>query len=85
MTEIDKITKDSWIQFQISLGPKDGEEILAKIHCPIEEFFDEQKHIDRARKELFKPEFNHVLRLYLSRVDLHTLSAKMKEDRKSVV
>lgn len=82
MTEIDKTVDASWGEFLKSLGDAD-EKILTQIHCPVEEFFDEQKHIDRARKELFKPEFNKVLRLYLGRVDLRELSGKIKAYQKN--
>lgn len=80
-----KEIEQSWDELLESLGDKDGEDSLKQIKCPILEFFDHQHHIDKARKHLFKPEFNALLKLYLGRVDLLTLSDKMNSHRKNFV
>lgn len=79
---MNETVNEAWNKFLDFLGERD-ESLLLKIKCPIVEFFDEQKHIDRARKDLSKQEIQKVLRLYLGHMDLLTLRDKMKEHRRN--
>lgn len=80
-----KEIEQSWDDLLESLGEKNGEDSLKQIKCELFDFLDHQHHIDKARKNLFKPEFNALLKLYLSRIDLLTLSDKMNSHRKNFV
>ena len=72
-TEIDQ----SWTEFTKTLSTKVDESVLSQINCPLLELLDKQANIDLAKKALFKPEIGQLLKLYLSRVSIEELSAKM--------
>lgn len=75
----------SWDEFLTELSPKDDKAVLEKIYCPLEELFDRQANVDRAKKALFKPMLGQLFKLYLSQIDLHTLSDKMNVHRSHFV
>jgi hypothetical protein len=79
-----KEIEQSWNEFLKDLGP-DNEAIEKQIKCPLLELFEKQCHLDRARKALFKKEMNQVLKLYLSRIELSELSAKINTHRQNFV
>lgn len=68
-----------------TLSTKDGEGVLTQVKCPLLELMDKQVNIDKARKVLFKNEFGQLLKLYLGRVDLNELSAKMALHEKNFI
>jgi hypothetical protein len=51
-----------------TLSVKDDESVLKQIKFPLLELMDKQLNIDHAKKALFKPEFGHLLKLYLKAV-----------------
>lgn len=73
--EIDK----SWSEFISALSKKSGE---IELKVPLLELLDEQKTIDRLKKECFKEEVGQALKLYLSRIDLLSLSSKIETHEK---
>jgi hypothetical protein len=72
----------SWTTFLESLGD-DLESSFDKLPCAIEEFFDQQKFIDKARKDLKRKEIEKILKLYLTRLDLLTLRDKIEKYRRN--
>lgn len=77
------ITSDAWTEFLCGLCKKDDEAPLKDLPCPLLELFDKQVNIDKAKKDLFKPELDQVLKLYLGRVDFNELQDKIKTHRKN--
>ena len=86
-----KEIEQSWDEFLANLSDKDGSDSLEQLkpHLPepfdILNLFDKQCNIDKACKILFKKELGPLLKLYLSRVDIHELSDKINTHRKNFV
>ena len=75
----------SWDEFMTSLSKEDNEGIAAQIKCPLLNLFDKQINVDKARKMMFKPELNQLIKLYLSRIEIDELNAKMNAYRNNFV
>lgn len=75
----------SWTEFMNCLSDKEGDDVLRSINFPLLELFERQCHIDRARKDLFKKEMNHLLKLYLGRTELAMLGEKLEAQKKNFV
>lgn len=74
--------ESSWAEFLKTLSTKTDESVLSQINCPLVELLDKQATIDKAKKELFKPEVGHLLKLYLGAVSIEDLSVKMMTHEK---
>jgi len=74
--------EQSWNDFLKSLCERDSDSVLKELPCPLLELLDKQCHVDASWKALFKPERGQVLKLYLSRIELFDLNAKMKAHQK---
>lgn len=79
-TEIEK----SWAEFLDALGPED-ELIEKQIKHDVLELFDTQSNVDRAKKNLFKPELGKLFRLYFSRVDINALHDNIRVKRQNFI
>jgi len=79
------VIDDSWNEFLSTLSDSDSEGVIAQLKCKLEDLMDKQAHIDRARKALFKPEFNQVLKLYMKNFEVADLKQKMKEHEKNFI
>lgn len=77
--------EESWDEYLCTLSESDSEGVLSQLKCKLEDLMDKQAHIDRARKALFKPEFNQVLKLYLKKFEVADLKQKMKEHEKNFI
>ncbi len=80
-----KEINQSWDELLETLALKADEKVLEQIKCPLLEFLDKQVHVDKARKALFKKEFDQLLKLYLSRIALDDLSDKMNVHRSNFI
>lgn len=69
---------DSWNAFMRALSQSDDEQILKKLTCPLLEIMDKQSNADQFKR----PEMSQVLKLYLSRIALDDLAAKMNTSEK---
>lgn len=77
-----KEISESWQDFMETLSASENEGVLKQLKCPLEELLESQANIDRAKKALFKPEIGQVLKLYLSRVPLNSISEKISTNEK---
>lgn len=79
------IAEESWSEFLTTLSENDGEGVLTQLKCKLDELMDKQAHIDQARKALFKPEFNQVLKLYIKKFEPQELSKMITKNEKTFV
>jgi hypothetical protein len=73
----------SFDEFLCTLCKEPSEAVLSQVKCPLIELFDKQANIDRAKKELFKPELGALFRLYLEKISTSELEDKINQHRQN--